>query len=414
LPELWLRIFEFATWIPGAFETSNPDIISAFIRDHYGITLHRRFSETNQLKLNLSVVCKQWYRLVTQHLFEYILINSGQQALKVASALEDRLYWNGGRGPGWWTVRLEVALEGVHHWRSKHCDALSRILDNCPNLQVLSTAFCSIDHTFPHSAFVSALTNKKLTVKRLEVRGNVSNVNALVSEFASTLEVLWLLAPRGIWGTAPLAALYLPKLHTLNSSLCSPQSMLTRTWTLPFINTLHIESRLDLEPYLETYGQQLQRVFIPSGFPLSAVLSHCPSLQSFSIGLSHLITDCLTELLPQPNTRFIYIEFGESVIHIEDFVDISPLSIKRCETLARNLIALASKDVFPSLEYIRLFLPSRGFFSYRYAPPIFLDMWESWFTRCATKGIFIQGSYGADDQTADIWDEPFTPYDLLY
>jgi hypothetical protein len=409
-----LRIFGFATWIPGAFETSDSDAISAFTKDHYGIILHRRFCETIQLKLTLSLVCKQWCRLVTQYLFEYILIRSGQQAIEIASALEDKLYWNGEHGPGWWTTRLEVALEGVHSWRRKHCVALSRILDNCPNLQVFSTAFCSVDPLFPSSAFVFALTDKKLPVKRLEIRGDMSIANAMVSEFGLTLEVLWLLAPRGIWGSTPLTMLCLPKLHTLNSSLCSSQSVLTQTWRLPSIRTLHVESRLDLEPYLESYGYQLQRVFIPSGFALSAVLSLCPLLQSFSIGLSHLVVDSFADLLPQPNIRTIYIEFGEGVVHIQDFADISSLSIIRCDTLAKNLVALASKDVFPSLECIRFFLPSCGFVSERCVPSVFLDLWNAWFIQCKAKEISIQGSYGADDQTADAWKERSTPYDLLF
>jgi hypothetical protein len=407
LPELWLRIFAYATWIPGALEISDHQAISAFFRDTYGITTHKRFEEALQLKLSAALVCKQWYRLITQALFEYIIIRSDKQILKVATVLENKTLWNGDHGPGWWTIRLELALQGSHLWTIKDCRALSRIFNHCPNLKIISTAFCSLHMSYSsYTSFISALTVNQLQIRRLEIKGEISTINAIISKYCASLEVLCL--PDTTYGrmAAPtLVDLQLPKLHMFSCSSSLP-SIFSAKSTIPSLKWLLVNNNIGLDIFLEVYGTRLHHLSLPAGVTrsLSSILCACPSIQSLSIGFVHILLPSFTKLVPQPHIHVIYFEYSRGL-------QAAPYFNIRSNILADSLAVLVSLDIFPSLECIRFFLPCAGFEA-SYVPPLFLDIWVSWLFQCSTRGISVQASQGADLQTANVW-APFNPLDLL-
>lgn len=411
--ETWLQVFDYATWIPGALTTSDPDALSAFFRDGDGICSSRRFSDAIQLKVSLSLVCKRWYHLAAQSLFQHIVVKSGRQAIAIAALLESKTLWDGDRGPGWYTSRLDIALGGTHHWGTKHNSAMARILGSCPNLAILSTALSSFDsYTFPHHAFVSALTRNSIPLRRLELRGSPSIINTIVSTFCSSVKVLWLATPLDAFYLPASVALYLPHLHYIHASSSASFSHLSQHWTLPSMKCLFVER--GWETCLNTRGLRLRRVSALSNVSLPTLFHVCPSLESLSLSFDHLTMTSLDDVSPQPALRHIYIECG---LERRLLASTGPrLSLHMAQyTLIRNLHTLVMRRVFPSLQCIRFYLPVLGAsirHRVRSCPsPTWAGLWECWIYACGVERIIVQSSRGIEEQTADIWME-LQPDDL--
>lgn len=139
--ELWAKVFEHVSHIPGALDISDPKAIEAYSEDESGILLHYLYYETLKTKLSIGWVCSSWRRIIIPNLFEYIIIRSAQQAHIVARLLQrlrstqdDETFY------GQWVKRIEILMEYTY-WDEGAVDSLAIILDHCPGLVVFSDFF---------------------------------------------------------------------------------------------------------------------------------------------------------------------------------------------------------------------------------------------------------------------------------
>jgi hypothetical protein len=407
-PEIWLKVFSYVSWIPGAFEVSDHAAVIAFTRDKHGISVHNRYRLVMDSKLAISLVCWNWHSLIYRSLFEYLLVKSGEQASRMAASLEDHMAMDHqGRGPGWWAVRLELALEGVHDWTGAHADALAHILRHCPNLVVFSTAFSTFDaYLFHSSSFIDAISefSRCSKLKRLELKGDVPLLEAVISVLAPSLEVIWVLPPRKSRASSKSWCLILPKLHTLISGFIRA-SCLTELWEMPSLQTLFMEDIIDLENCSQRTGHHLQRILVPSAARILPLLCHCPQLHELVIDCSVVFFAVrlpLRGLYTHPSIRRIVIEDPDFIRPVSWYMNTSAHVNRR---LLATLASLTSENHFPALDCVRFVLPLQYEASIEQLPSCLSLVWNSWLDTCREQGIQVQISRGAEEWTADIWQD---------
>ena len=71
LPEIWLKIFDFATFVPGAFDTAPQDLF-AYPMPLSQDEIHYVLRRTVVTKRNLVLVCKSWHEMATPLLYQAI------------------------------------------------------------------------------------------------------------------------------------------------------------------------------------------------------------------------------------------------------------------------------------------------------------------------------------------------------
>ncbi|KIM48726.1 hypothetical protein M413DRAFT_84482 [Hebeloma cylindrosporum] len=172
--EIWTKVFAFATRIPGALDIEDSSAIAGFTRDHPGICIDNRYRAAMRIKTAANLVCKYWKNIMQRHLFEYIRITSGAQACLAAEALR--------KAPGSLgqkTLRIDIALEGVHAWKTTHAKALFQIFESCPNLVCFSTAFSTVEPgVYTHESLFEILACHR-HLKRVEV--NIDHLGTMMA-----------------------------------------------------------------------------------------------------------------------------------------------------------------------------------------------------------------------------------------
>ncbi|KAI0780679.1 hypothetical protein BD413DRAFT_619235 [Trametes elegans] len=404
-PEVWLRILAYATHIPGALAHDDGETMVAFVRDKYGISLHRRHREATDLLLAASRVCKTWTPLVTEFLFQYIMVKSGDHAIEIANVLEryerDALNRN---SAGRWTLRLELALEGVHRWGNEHALAVARIFVCCPNVSVFSTAFCTPDvglYCDRHFVRVMRGVGTRLSLQRLELRGYATILEAILPPLAPTLEVLWLLPCQRAAQNGVLDPMHFPRMHTLVVADGFGWGGPPPTWTLPALATLCTEDN----DYSLPSEQRLQRFFAAHGPQLHTLvasrtaLSHlraCTSLVDWTLpcGLMFHIARVAPggerRVLPATLRRLTLVD------------DMSTTYMLRLDHVAL-LVEWLGAGYFPVLETVRFLLPlGRHIRRQRLR-----EDWECGVellqVRAKQRNVRLEASIGGDDQAAGVW-----------
>ncbi|KAH9952119.1 hypothetical protein B0H21DRAFT_715894 [Amylocystis lapponica] len=381
--EIWLEIFSYATFIPGAFTCNGGSAITSYARDDYGISLHRRFRESMDLKLTICLVCRIWRSLGIEYLFQYLLVTSGDQAVRVAAALEHHNSTSEkAHEPGWWTARLDLALDGTHVWTNKHSRALTYIFRNCQKLAVVSTAFCSPCPRFTQApsfarAFSELATHQGL--RRLELMGSIAFFDAVIPLVSARLEVLWLRpsSPCVADARKRVQKCQFPRLHSFILSSATQASNLLASFEMPFLETLVVQ---DTEPaelphvlrgFLERNGHRMRR-FVASGW-FSAFAELCCSITDYELPSNAVAT------------------LSRSGLHSS----IKSLTLSGQKDLA-SLLELVAGDALPTLELVRFLLP----FQYR---DLATPLAEQFLLMCKRCGICVEISVGGDEQTADVW-----------
>lgn len=109
-PEIWLKIFHFATDTPRLLDCSpsQSDLPTVLAREQE-LQLLR---ESLVTKLRLVLVCKTWGELATEFLYQSVLVTRVQSLLTLHEALQGRARAVGmfHTNPGWWTRRLDVVI----------------------------------------------------------------------------------------------------------------------------------------------------------------------------------------------------------------------------------------------------------------------------------------------------------------
>ena len=390
-PEIWLYVFALASYIPGAFDTRCPNAITAFTYDPYGICVHNRFSTVMNTKLALSRVCRCWNVLARQVLFQYIIIRDGKHALAIADALKDCA---GSNKLGLSTIRLEIALEGVHIWTEEHTCAVLRIFESCPNLVCFSTAFSTADPSvFQSTRLINALRFHE-SLKRVELKTDAEIIEAL-AEAVPSVQVLWLWPCRRQHTAVVQRTLRFPNLHTLISEYEGGTYM--RGLTLPALRAIRIPHELHM-PSLHVEDVEFLDVR-----NLNSLLPtiHCwANLKTMTIRCFELTKDVYpwSECIPNTSVECIIIDglqrdqstrwtIGDHIT-----LDATP------KVLSTNLFQLIS--TFLGLRSIRFLIPCQAT-DWIFHREDMRRIWEKWLEKCDALMIILEVSQGSEEISAD-------------
>ncbi|KAI8989682.1 hypothetical protein BD414DRAFT_459710 [Trametes punicea] len=402
-PEVWLRVFAYATYIPGAYAHDDGQSLTAFARDKYGISVHRRHREATDLMLTASRVCKTWAPLVTEFLFQYIMVKSGDHAIEIAKVLgryeQDSLNRN---SAGRWTIRLELALEGVHRWEDQHTAALAHIFACCPNVTVFSTAFSTADASlFQGRRFLRAMRDVgvRSNLRRLELKGDAALLETILPPLAHSLEALWLLPSRRTAPGGVVDPMHFPRVHTFVLSEGFGWGGPPPTWTMPSLNTLCTEddnllpvAQRKVQGFFETHGAQLQHLTA-----CRSALNHvttCTSLVEWTISCGLLFQ--VTRLGPAE----CWLPSTLRRLTLAD--DMSTTYMLRLDHIAL-LVEWLGTGLLPVLESIRFLLPLGRHIRRQRCREDWEQAVELLYERCRRRGVTLEASIGADEHTADIW-----------
>lgn len=238
--------------------------------------------------LSASLVCKAWTPIAAEYLFRYILVKSGNHAVKIATTL-DSLTNNSLRScsPGRFTLRLELFLEGVHQWETSHTAALTSILSHCLNIRVFSTAFMSVDAPYDSQQFMNAMQAVGLrpNIRRLELKGNAALFWVVLPSLAPHLESLVLIP---LYARGTRSELTFPNLRTfiLSDRWAIPLGDSSSTITgppfrMPALRALHLSPNSSTDSdFFRTVAGQLEH--FSAGGNTAFALELCNSLSSLT------------------------------------------------------------------------------------------------------------------------------------
>ncbi|CAA7270912.1 unnamed protein product [Cyclocybe aegerita] len=389
--EIWERIVEFATEIPGVYATEDHAAIAGFSRDRYGICLSNWFKDAVETKLALSRVSRYWNDLMQLFLLRHIRIKTGRQACETAAALK-RLTKRAkpDNGPGKWTLRVEIALDGIHAWTEKHTKAMRTIFKNCPNIVCFSTVFSTADpYIYSCPTLIGYLSGHQ-GLKRLELKFDAEVLGAVVQGLGPALQVLWLYPCRRITRDRDIGRYLFPNLRVLISeALCEPY---IKALTAPNLEACIID--LSFEPSLLPVMDRSRIRYLATS-NVQRIASKLESLSNLKT-LSMTYYELATQAIPWPT---------KSMIHLWlECIMIEEINGKEYTHLRINLAHLISMHMFPNLKCIRLFLPVEDRVDYS---PVLPDsvrlLWLEWLRDCQLQGIRIEISQGIYQWTEDFW-----------
>ncbi|KAF8635505.1 hypothetical protein AX17_003895 [Amanita inopinata Kibby_2008] len=360
-------------------------------------------------KLSISRVCVTWNALITRHLFEYLLIESGPQVLRIASAFAQHSSQPGGdvaQPLGWWTLRLELALDNVHTWTKEHSLALAFIIRRCPNLVCFSTAFCTADpQVFYCSPVIDSLA-ESTNVKRVELRTDLSSLRNTSMALSKSLEMIWLVPCRRLSEDPNPWVCRLPNLHTFVSHFQFGRTL--DHMELPSLRTLVVDDGCDRTSAINKNGHCLQYLSVSDISITLPLLSTCQNLSTLAINF-HEVTlanfSILFKDMSFSNVQRLIIE-GHSDVDLSRrfFTKLA----RRNDPLRNNLVSFACAKTFPKLRNVRLVLPL-SFESISCNPSAISNWhstWSPWFDACNKRGIIVETAYGSEQWSIDKW-KPF-------
>ena len=354
--ELWLRVFQFATDVPGAYTDEDSQAITAFALDQHGIVSRRQHREATNTMIVALRVCKTWYPLATSCLFKYLFIKSGEHAVSIVEYLDlftacktvvpasHRLS----------AVRLELALQGDHQWEERHTTAIARFFAMCPNIRVFSTALFSGEPMFrDETHFMKTVEHVGMQshIRRLELKANDYFVFSILSRLSPSLKVLWVLPHqdgglRPFWETSHLC---FPHLHTL---ILPPGCRISDgpySWTAPALRCLAMQEHLPA--FFTAHAPGLER-FVSGTGPVNT-LDLCTNLTEWTCSTLAIVPAISSQLPPRIRVLTIVDEPSDPALATNGSIVLSP-------TLAYYLHRfLKDPQNIPSLKRLRFLLPLR-------------------------------------------------------
>ncbi|EPQ57072.1 hypothetical protein GLOTRDRAFT_26784, partial [Gloeophyllum trabeum ATCC 11539] len=277
-PEIWLLIFQYATYIPESHNIipADPFQRSRFPRMAMGANTPVLSMRT---KWSLVLVCRAWRQLATVLLYEHLVIRSLRRALKICSTLRNsvrRATINGIEVDvseyGQWTKHIEVHAHIRTFDTMTFAEVLYRILQCCPNVRILSGTW---DRPIPRwlMAALPRFYGSKLELLQwdsLSLTTRSTDVCTLTPEFLTAFHSLRTLDLRkfGGWNETDYGKpnLALPRLSHLllttnESSLRTATSLVLPSLThvvveVPYFYPvpLHLEH---LDAFLEAHGPKI-------------------------------------------------------------------------------------------------------------------------------------------------------------
>lgn len=305
-PELWMRIFHWATYNPvrdleSICEIQPFESINAF-------ETHLECEEAFVVKRALTLVCRRWRTMLREFLYEDIWVRHGCEALANALEASEKKY-------GLYVRRLLLPVmqdKPFAMWDVAVVQSAKRILDCCPNVVVISRfhpyyvkagaadeADLSSSDIPPFNASISLPSLLRVEWDNGNVFENLSRAVVEAPDFVWNCESLQVLSIGGEnfpWRPDVLqqmTVVHLPNLHTLRI-----RSL--HAFGIPGIRHYHMEvpamRRIVLEKAeamyslvdgcLTRFGPQVLSVevgkhvkFLRSDY-ISTILKYCPNLES--------------------------------------------------------------------------------------------------------------------------------------
>ena len=346
-------------------------------------------------KLALSRVCRCWNVLARQVLFQYIIIRDGKHALAISDALKDCA---GSNKLGLSTIRLEIALEGVHIWTEEHTYAVLRIFESCPNLVCFSTAFSTADPSvFQSTRLIHALRSHQ-SLKRVELKTDTEIIEAL-AEAVPSVQVLWLLPCRRQHTAVVQRTLTFPNLHTLISEYEGGTYM--RGLTLPALRAIKIPHELHM-PSLVL--EDVEFLDVHNFSRILPTIHRWANLKTMTIRNFELTNDVYpwSECIPNTSVECIIIEWiqgSQSASRLMQWAidDLSPLETM-LKALSTNLLQLIS--TFLGLRSLRFLIPCQTTIL-TFPDEDLRQIWGKWLEKCDALMIILEVSQGLEKISAD-------------
>ncbi|EMD38464.1 hypothetical protein CERSUDRAFT_32243, partial [Gelatoporia subvermispora B] len=353
--ELWLQIFRWATLSPLTIRlnavTYHPFETTSLIAD-----------DTLRTKLSLLLVCKQWYQLALEFLYEDLWIRS-------AGALEEVLIrgreTQGVLEYGRWVRRVYLPYANTIT-DSPRTLAAVEMLRCCQHLQVLmrpgpyhlSRPDQVLRFDFPAGDCPSFTSLKRLDWWHHNEAARSGGINSLPDTLRATPNLQYLSLGGEIWmNFLRVADLELPCLTTLR--LRRMNVLFIRQvchWYMPQLKHVIIDGLVDiaiLESFWEKFGEQIQTVELGNNLKfyvsdaLTPIISGCPHLEElyYYINFTTKPTNLRDE---QSSLRTVGLHaLANAASHLAD----SPPYWEHIE----GHFALFSQSRFPNLEKILLY-----------------------------------------------------------
>ncbi|KAG6330767.1 hypothetical protein ID866_8323 [Astraeus odoratus] len=285
-PEIWLRIFYFATRPEKGYETSSYEPFRGCFRTNCADALGTRKS--------LVRVCRVWRALSIAFLYEDVLVRRDVDALR-GSLESDQFGLQDGPhtpGPGRWVRRLELPYIQTETNTPSSLDNVLHILRCCPSIQTLVRPYCNgprdgFRYDFP-ADIVSLSCLTRLDWWHYDEAARTGGINSLahVVRNAPCLQYLTL---GGVLRSSisSFRNLELPALTTLRLRRVNP--MFVRCicgWVLPSLAHVVVDFPPEndaLELLWSTFGQQLCTVEFGRGVAfrmsdqIGLLLRTCPT-----------------------------------------------------------------------------------------------------------------------------------------
>ncbi|KAJ3845320.1 hypothetical protein F5878DRAFT_550653 [Lentinula raphanica] len=296
--ELWLEIFDWATFYPDAYATAyKPFCTTAFAEA-------QPTCRDTAISCSLALVCRLWHALVTEFLYRDVHIGHGQSTLKGALCDE--------QGYGKFVRRavLPYQYTSTPTWSPAPLPSVE-ILKLCNRLEVLirprSPSLSSVAQQFQFDADALPLPS----LKRLEWNYNVDaehsgGINSLSATLQNTPNLQYLFI-----GSVPRAPMMdfrkvsLPFLETLALSSLSGQLMhqISYRWELPSLSHIVLGAVTvpDVSYLWDAYGAQITSLELGRHASflvrdvITPALNHCPHLEELNYHLFFTLPPVLHE-----------------------------------------------------------------------------------------------------------------------
>ena len=329
-PELWLRIFDHSTWVPGVLE---PGIYVTSDEPRRVITRRqqRLLKDSLVTKRYLVRVCKLWCTLATPFLYESIIIGRGRTLSSLCSALVDSKRKEGNAAHdnplGWYTKRLDVAMRDQgHQGAASELEFLAEAIECLSNLTIVIFSVRApryVEYPMPTSI--------------MQALADTCGPTLRVVDFSESV-----LHPfRNDWRMLLTAAPYL-------RVLSGPETTLISSYTIPL---------LDLPVLPELTALALAS---PNTKEYLTSENHFPSLSEFEF---HYFLPPLWDSWAGPlgvfgyNLTMVHLNFNIAALYLQGEMNVLA---KHCPNLARLILSLKVWEQFidglslPSVPYLAL------------------------------------------------------------
>ncbi|KAH7921249.1 hypothetical protein BV22DRAFT_743290 [Leucogyrophana mollusca] len=309
-PEIWLQIFQFATYVPNVLVPEIYDHSSTigwlFNRDNY-----RAVQDSLVTKRYLVRVCKMWYILASPYLYRSIYLGRGRCLSSLCSTLMNSARgthpFSGERPLGSWTERLDIAMrdQSLTHG-DLELDFLAEAIRCMPNLAIVSFAVRTpqYDHFTLPSSVVDALLTHALSLRVIDwASDSQDRLYPTDLHYAALLaSATGLRVVNHVFSFVnPPSTCYpiAPSLQTLSlSSMLLEEAYSRDTNLFPSLREIvyhhvHLSSEA-LRSFLSTYGANLTSVHfiddtcsphIDLGTELAQLSVYCPRLRSLVLSV---------------------------------------------------------------------------------------------------------------------------------